>query len=110
MKFWQRDSVKFGIWLGAIVPPLMYVLLSLIDYTILRVAVMNDVKVLRTNIVPDDTQFALSVAGNLFFFWQFLIRRHKDRTGRGILTVTFFYAILYVVLFLLYGVTEIKLF
>jgi len=108
-KFWQRDSFPFGMLVGAVIPVITYLLLDLIDRTILEIAIARDVPVLRTNIIPDDTQFALAVAGNLFFFRRYMVKRMEDRTGKGILLTTFAYVFLYLILFFMIGITRIKI-
>ncbi|MBW7935625.1 MAG: hypothetical protein LC101_09825 [Flavobacteriales bacterium] len=98
--FWNRDHLGFGVLLGAFVPIVTYLILESIDRTVMQIWHLPF-------FLLDDTQFALAVAGNLFFFRQFMVKKHKDRTGRGILLSTFVYAFLYVLLFFLLDIKYI---
>lgn len=96
--FWYRDHFGMGALVGAIVPIVTYLILESIDRTVIQIWNL-------LFFLPDDTQFALAVAGNLFFFRQFMVKKGKDRTGKGILMSTFIYAFLYILLFF---ILEIK--
>jgi len=99
-QFWQKDDFKFGALIGAVVPMITYLILESIDRTVMQLWKIPF-------FLLDDTQFALAVAGNLFFFRQFMVRKMKDRTGKGILMMTFVYAFIYILLFFLLDIKYI---
>lgn len=98
--FWQKDDFKFGALIGAVVPAITYLILESIDRTVMQLWQIPF-------FLLDDTQYALAVAGNLFFFRQFMVRKMKDRTGKGILMMTFVYALIYILLFFLLDIKYI---
>jgi hypothetical protein len=110
-KFWDRDSIQFGILVGLLGPVIFYLVLDVIDWAVMRICINNGVKLLRDNILPDDIQYILAAGGaNFFFFYRFVNRRGKDKTGRGILMMTFVYTFLYILLFYMLEIGRIKIF
>lgn len=83
----------FGILLGIVVPVIAFAIVKAIDKAVIA---WKQLPIF----IPDDTQMAIAVAFNLIFFRTYMIRRHKDKTGRGILLATFLYAIFYVINFI----------
>jgi uncharacterized membrane protein YagU involved in acid resistance len=94
-KFWQRDHLGFGLLVGMVVPVITFFILMSINETAMQIWNLPF-------LLPLDTHFTLSVAANLFFFRQFMVKKMKDKTGRGILLATFIYAIVYLFVFFIF--------
>lgn len=117
--FFKQDSFLLGAAIGLLVPVITYILLDGLEYLAIdyianrggRVSIFGTVYSLtRDNILPDDTQMAIAVAGNLIFFRYYMVKVVRDKTGRGILMLTFLYAFLYILLFFMLDITRIPLF
>jgi membrane protein implicated in regulation of membrane protease activity len=88
----ERDSLYFGVILGLLVPAISFLIFKGVYFLIGK---WKNISILQV----DDTMFAVAVVLNVFFFRYFMIRKHFEKTGRGMLLVTFVYAGLYVFLF-----------
>jgi len=87
MKILKKDSMILGIVLGVILPALLFAIL----YFLSRIfAPAGKVYVVQLSIIV-----LLSIFPNLFTLRYYLKTLKFDRTGRGILLVTFIFAILY---------------
>ena len=94
IKFFKKDKILSGIILGIILPAIIF----LIVYSINSWAEkqFNDGNVILTI----DTLLLISIFANLFTFRSAMIKRKKDQKGKGILIVTFVFAIVYFYLYL----------
>jgi hypothetical protein len=88
MKFLKKDNMAFGASLGAVTPILIFLLLSAIN-----VIERNGVS---KAMFDDNTLYVLSIFTNILPFRIYMVNLKMDRTGRGILLVTFIYAGLFV--------------
>lgn len=84
MNFFKKDSMAFGASIGAITPILMYILLSAIN-TVQKGGVAKP-------LFDENTLYVLSIFTNILPFRIYMVNLKMDRTGRGILLVTFIYA------------------
>ncbi|MFO7979096.1 MAG: hypothetical protein R6U64_10595 [Bacteroidales bacterium] len=89
----KRDSWTLGIILGVVLPLIVYglVMLILMQWGTLR----EGVYVLK----PSTTKL-IAIFSNLFTFRYYMVTLKYDRTGRGILLVTFVFAAIFFVLYL----------
>lgn len=91
MERFRRDSMGMGIFLGFIVPAvlfgILYGILALIEIYTGPIEKITIQKLLLLSIIP-----------NLFLLRYYLLKLKYDLTGRGIMIVTFVWAILFVVL------------
>lgn len=88
LKFLKKDNLAFGAALGALVPVLMFLLLSSVN----ELSKGDKIKVL----FDQNTLYVLSIFTNLLPFRIYMVNLKFDYTGRGILLVTFIYAALFV--------------
>jgi hypothetical protein len=87
-KFLKKDSWILGIALGALTPAISFCILYLIN------------KYLATNhqgvaFLKDSTLHIVSIFMNVIVFRFYMLKMKFDYTGRGILLVTFIYAIVF---------------
>ena len=88
----RRDSLWLGVIMGIIFPALLFGILFLIS----KIFAPEGVDLL----VKLPTLILVSVFPNVFTLRYYLVKLKYDRTGRGILLVTFIYAILYFAVYL----------
>lgn len=82
----KKDNMAFGAMLGAIIPVIAYFLLELL--TVTRGGV-------KMPMFSEGTIMVLSIFVNIIPFRQYMVKLKYDKTGRGILLVTFIYAFVY---------------
>ena len=87
-KLFKRDQFFAGIIFGVLLPVVFYMVLYLIDLLVLE---MFNTHMLR----KQEYLFLLSIAINLFAIKYYFVNLNYDKTGRGILLVTFALALLY---------------
>ena len=88
--FFKRDNIILGIAMGAILPWIFYGIIVCIDMLVrsmFRMYVM---------ITPSTMQL-LALVVNVFVMRQYLVKLKYDKTGRGVLLLTFVYIIAYFV-------------
>ena len=91
-KLFKRDTFFIGILIGIILPALFYLVIILID--------MGIVQLFNTHMLAkQEYLYLLSIAINLFAIKYYFVNLQYDKTGRGILLVTFTLAIIYFVLY-----------
>lgn len=94
MKKWlNKDDFKLGVALGLVLPAVVYLLLNGVFY-LLDLAITD-----FQNPVEPHYLILLSTVVNLFSLRYYLVSMKYDKTGRGILGVTFIYILLYFILF-----------
>lgn len=81
-KFFKKDSFWFGAAMGIIIPSLAYGILYLVNNSI-----TNNVS--GKHYLTDFMLQILSLVINLLLMRYYLINLKADKTGRGILAVTF---------------------
>ena len=86
--FFKKDSFLTGIAIGIILPTLFYGALYGID-----VIVFN---LLGSHIVAKpEYLYLLSIVANLFPIKYYFVNKKSDKTGRGVLLITFIFGMLY---------------
>ena len=91
-KLFKKDTFFVGILIGIILPALFYLVMILID--------MGIVQLFNTHMLAkQEYLYLLSIAINLFAIKYYFVNLQYDKTGRGILLVTFALAIIYFVLY-----------
>ena len=85
----KRDNFAFGCMIGAVLPIVVYVLLQEFVTVTLNTG--------KTEPRFDDaTNLVLSLVTNLIPFRQYMQKGNYEKTGKGILLMTFVYALVYV--------------
>lgn len=89
----KRDSWSLGIVIGVVVPLIVYglVMLILMQWGTLQPGVY---------VLKPSTIKLLAIFSNLITFRYYMVNLRYDRTGRGILLVTFVFAAIFFVLYL----------
>ena len=87
----KSDQLWLGIVLGILLPVLVFGILFLIAKCCAPVG--------KELLIPMSTVLLVSIFTNLFTMRYYLVKLKYDRTGRGILLVTFLLAIAYFILF-----------
>ncbi len=87
-KFLKKDSFWLGILLGLVLPGILYLILHYINISI-------ENKVSNRPYLTDSMVQILSLIINLLMIRYYLITLKADKTGRGILLVTFVAGILF---------------
>ena len=91
-KFFVRDQFAFGILIGIVLPSLFYFVVYGIDMLVFAI--------LETHILAKQTYiYMLSLAANLFAIKYYFVNLKYDKTGRGVLLVTFALALAYFAIF-----------
>jgi hypothetical protein len=85
-KFLKKDSMLLGFILGAIIPPVIFIILYFSN-KYLSVAFDKD------HILEDNTVKLVSIVLNIFVFRYYLVKEKVEKTGRGVLLATFIYAL-----------------
>lgn len=84
----KRDSFQLGTFIGVLVPLAFFGLLYVINLLIESLFMMKDV--IRIN-----TLQLVSIAMNALVLRYYLVKLKFDKTGRGILLITFVYIFLF---------------
>ena len=87
-KFLKKDNVFLGMAVAIVMAILVYGLVELIN-----IAFLTDKAKLQP--ITESTQQLIAIVSNVFSMRYFLINAKKDKTGRGILVVTFLLAALF---------------
>ncbi len=82
LKFLKKDSFWLGLILGIVLPGLIYLILHFIN-----ISIRNHVS--NRPYLTDAMVQIISMGANLFVMRYYLINLKADKTGRGILLVTF---------------------
>jgi hypothetical protein len=82
LKFLKKDSFWLGIIIGVVLPAVVYLILHFVNAN-LKNAVSN------RSYLTDAMVQILSLVGNLLVMRYYLITLKADKTGRGILLVSF---------------------
>ena len=87
-KFFNRDSFVFGLIVGAILPCILYGIIFSIDFFVRRIFQMY------VMITPSTMQL-VSIVVNVLIMRQYLVKLKFEKTGNGVLLITFAYIIAY---------------
>lgn len=88
----KKDNFWFGVIIGIILPLIVFTIVYFID------DYLGYVKGART-VIKDATKYMIGVFSNLILFQIYMVSWKMDRTGRGLVAITLFWAVGYVVLF-----------
>jgi len=84
----KRNSMGFGAMLASIIPAALFLLIEYV-FTVER----NGIEVPRFD---EATILVLAIAANILPFTYYMKHPEYERTGRGILLITFIYAAIYI--------------
>lgn len=87
-KFFKRDDYAFGVFLGLILPVIFFLLLYAMDLAV--VALFNSHMLKKQEYL-----LLLSIAINLFSVKYYFVNLKYDKTGRGVLVITFAMTLVY---------------
>lgn len=87
----RRDSIWLGLIIGILFPAILFGILFVISTSLAPEG--------RDYLIKLPTLILVSIFPNLFTLRYYLVKLKYDRTGRGILLITFVYAIAYFVVF-----------
>jgi membrane protein YdbS with pleckstrin-like domain len=93
-KFLKKDSFWLGLAVGTLLPLIVTVILYFVVISFPNSE--TGMQVLRTS-----TVFILGIVPNALLLRYYLVNLKADKTGRGILLVTFVFAIIYFVYYYL---------
>lgn len=82
MEFIKKDNYIFGALTGVVLPLLLFGLIRLINYLILWTGLTHALLDLKMHVL-------ISFAGNLLPIRYYFVSLKYDKTGRGVLLVTF---------------------
>ena len=91
MKILKKDSIILGIIIGLVCPAILFAILYFLSRIFAPVG--KDYLVQLPNIE------LISIFPNLFILRYYLVKLKLDKTGRGILLITFIFAILYFIFY-----------
>ena len=89
-KFFKRDNFIFGVIIGAISPWILYGIIFCLDLFLRQLFHMY---ILLTT----STMQLVAIVVNVFMMRQYMVKLKYDKTGRGLLLLTFVYIIAYFV-------------
>ena len=87
----KKDNFIFGALMGAVIPMVIYLILE--NFVTIT---LNTGKTEPRFDQP--TMLVLALVGNILPFRQYMQKGHDEKTGKGILLMTFVYAVVYVYL------------
>lgn len=92
MKILIRDNFAFGMLLGILLPAVFYVILFVLDLSV--VAIFKN-----HMFAKQEYLILISLAINLFSIKYYFVNLKYDKTGRGVLLITFAATLAYFLLF-----------
>ncbi len=92
MEKFRRDSIWLGIIIGIVFPAILFAIL----FSLSKLLAPEG----KEYLVKMSTILLVSIFPNLFTLRYYLTKLKYDRTGRGILLVTFIFAIVYFLIYL----------
>ena len=92
IKFLKKDTFLLGIILGAIVPVVLYFIIFYVN------GFFEDQ--MSKNFLTQNTTMLISIVLNVFVLRYFLVNEYREKTGRGVLMVTFAYALIFFIFFI----------
>ena len=88
MKLLQKDHYIFGLGVGLATPVILFGLILLINYVLLLMGVARFYLDLQTHVFT-------SIFGNLLPIRYYFVNLKFDKTGRGVLLITFVVVLLF---------------
>lgn len=92
VRFFRRDAVPLGFWLGLLFPSTGFCLFYVLKIHPLGEGFIEYLSLFRNNVSLIPKILSLSVLSNAVIFFLYTQFR-KDRTSRGILIATLIYAV-----------------
>jgi hypothetical protein len=89
MNLFKKNNIYFGILLAVAAPAVAFGILYLLDLGL--VAFLNNGK----EVMQQDTLVLTSIFLNLFIFLPYIRNEKYERTGRGVMLVTFIGVVVY---------------
>lgn len=90
-RYFRKDKFLLGIVIGILLPAIFYLFLYALDLVVIELA--------NTHMLAKQQYlYLVSIAVNLFAIKYYFVNLKYDKTGRGILFVTFVFAMLYFLL------------
>jgi membrane-associated phospholipid phosphatase len=90
-KFFKRDNFIFGIIIGAIFPLILFAILYYLN------ELCGNIFLHIPFILQTSTIQLIAIVVNVFMMRHYLVKLKYDKTGRGVLLLTFVYIIAYFV-------------
>jgi hypothetical protein len=84
----KKDHIIFGILIGLVIPVLFYALILLINFILVNAKVVEIY-------LNKEAHVLLGITGNLIPIRYYFVNLKLDKTGRGLLLVTFILIILF---------------
>lgn len=88
----KQDNFWLGVALGTVLPVVVFGLVYFID------GLLSDYKNVPV-VIKDSTKYVMAVFVNLLTFRLYMISWRMNNAGKGILAITFFWGITYIMLF-----------
>lgn len=88
----KKDNFWLGMAMALIIPLVVFIIVYLVNNY------FSDIKKVRT-IIQDHTKYLIAVFFNLVIFRIYMVNWKMDKTGKGILAMTFLLAMGYLMLF-----------
>lgn len=97
-KIFDRNSVWFGIIVGAISPAILFFIIREVVFYISLWTNPVLVQAYNQTYISDTSVFLIAIIMNILFFRKYLKSEKYEMTGRGILVITTFLTFLFVAL------------
>ena len=88
-KIFNQDNFILGIAMGTIIPWVSFGIIYLINLFI------RDVILNMPILITTSTLYLIAIVANVFVMRHYLVKLKYDKTGRGLLIMTFIYIIAY---------------
>ncbi len=88
--FFKRNSIGFGVILGLLTPVVFFGLFKLIAL------LTKNFNQFNLQMIQDSTVQLVAIFSNMFALRYYLVKLKADKTGRGILLITFVLAFVFI--------------
>lgn len=89
----KKDTIGLGIALGMLVPPVLFFIIYQVNELLQKQSPVGK------NYLDTGTIMLVSIVLNLFVLRQFLVKKDREKSGRGVLLATFLYALIFAFFF-----------
>jgi len=87
-KFFDRNSIWFGIIIGAVSPAILFLIIrEIVYYTTLWTNPVL-VQAYHMTYISDATCFLIAIIFNIIFFRKYMKEQKYEMTGRGVMVIT----------------------
>ena len=87
-KFFDRNSIWFGILVGAISPTILFFIFRELVYYITLWTKPVLLQAYHQTLISDATAFLIAIFFNIVFFRKYLKKPEYEMTGRGVMVIT----------------------